>query len=722
MLALAVAVLVSAGTAALAFRVGLRRRSGAWVFSGSIALLSALIPAVALCRVLVLGSEFSIGEALAWPVLSLVVAVMVIALWGERRRLERHRASVRDASARRLRAGAQQKRVADDLRRSLGELQRELDEERQSRVRISRDRLELEQTSATLSQRLRLVGSGTNDGIWSVQLEARTAYFSPRFNEILGLPSEESVGTLDEWLDRVHADDREAVRAALETPVTEGQQRASEHRIRHAAGFDLWVRIHWAIRSDSTGRPIELAGSLSDLSERGPISVASTLPPSRDSLTGLETGARLIERLRAAMARNIREREFQFAVLYVDIDRFKRLSSGIGRAAGDKMLAIAARKLEQCLPSEHAVMRIGGDKFAVLLVGMPDLEAVTECADRLLDVIEDPIPLEKREVCMSGSIGIAWSGLGYTDPEEMIRDADTALRRAKRRGGGSSQTFDAVLRQQEQDRWQIENDLLQGVPDDQFHLVYQPIVSLASGRIHGFEALVRWTHPERGLIPPDKFIPVAEETGAIVLIGRRVLAEACRQCRQWHDRFGPDLPLSMHVNVSGSQLLHPKLVSDVAAVIRKSGVDASRLKLEITESVMMTPDDAKLLAKLKKLSVSLCVDDFGAGYSSFSYLARFPFDTLKIDKALIADMARSSECIELVRAIVVMAKALGIRLVAEGVETGAQLMKLRELGCDYAQGYFFGRPISAEEATKLIAREVEALDAPIRRVALESPL
>jgi EAL domain-containing protein (putative c-di-GMP-specific phosphodiesterase class I) len=178
----------------------------------------------------------------------------------------------------------------------------------------------------------------------------------------------------------------------------------------------------------------------------------------------------------------------------------------------------------------------------------------------------------------------------------------------------------------------------------------------------------------------------------------------------------------MHVNVSGAQLLHPKLVSDVAAVIRKSGVDASRLKLEITESVMMTPDDARLLAKLKKLSVSLCVDDFGAGYSSFSYLARFPFDTLKIDKSLIADMARSSECIELVRAIVVMAKALGIRLVAEGVETGTQLMKLRELGCDYAQGYFFGRPISADEATKLIAREVEALDAPIRRVALESPI
>ncbi|WP_228057611.1 EAL domain-containing protein [Tychonema sp. LEGE 07203] len=431
-----------------------------------------------------------------------------------------------------------------------------------------------------------------------------------------------------------------------------------------------------------------------------------------DSLTGLPNRDLFVECLGRAIVNTRRHRSYLFAVLFLDLDRFKVINDSLGHLVGDELLMAVVVRLQASLSRTDTVARVGGDDFAILARNV-DAQSAVDLADRIHQALIVPFELRGREVFVTASIGIAVGGApalaAREQPEHLLRDAHTAMYRAKALGTGRYQVFDASMHDLAVERLQLETDLRMAVKRREFLLHYQPFVSLASGRIIGFEALVRWQHPLRGLISPLKFIPVAEETGAIVPLGEWVLEEACRQLRLWEGMFDFDRPLIMSVNLSGKQFAQPDLVERIQAILVATGLSAESLKLEITESVVMDDVESAIavLKHMKSLKVKLGIDDFGTGYSSLSYLSRFPTDTLKVDKSFVGlmEFEGEGENVAIVRTIVALAHALGMDVIAEGVETATQLDRLRAIGCEYGQGYFFAKPLPSEAATALMASE-----------------
>ena len=432
-----------------------------------------------------------------------------------------------------------------------------------------------------------------------------------------------------------------------------------------------------------------------------------------DSLTGLPNRDSFVDCVGRAIANTKNRRSYLFAVLFLDLDRFKVINDSLGHLAGDELLMSVVQRLRACLGRADTVARVGGDDFAILARNI-DLGHAVDLADRIHQALILPFELRGQEVFVTASIGIAVGGESKAaalreQPEHLLRDAHTAMYRAKALGNGRYQVFNASMHDLALERLRLETDLRMAVKRREFLLHYQPFVCLATGRIIGFEALVRWQHPQRGLISPVKFIPVAEETGAIVPLGEWVLEEACRQLRLWEGMFDFDRPLIMSVNLSGKQFAQPDLVERIQAILGATGLSAQNLKLEITESVVMDDVESAIavLKQMKALNVKLGIDDFGTGYSSLSYLSRFPTDTLKVDKSFVGRMETESdgENVAIVRTIVALAHALGMDVIAEGVETAAQLAKLRAIGCEYGQGYFFAKPLPSDEATALMASE-----------------
>ncbi|WP_339384327.1 EAL domain-containing protein [Microcoleus sp. LEGE 07076] len=431
-----------------------------------------------------------------------------------------------------------------------------------------------------------------------------------------------------------------------------------------------------------------------------------------DSLTGLPNRDLFVECLGRAIANTKHHRSYLFAVLFLDLDRFKVINDSLGHLVGDELLMAVVVRLKASLSRTDTVARVGGDDFAILVRNV-DAQSAVDLADRIHQALIVPFDLRGQEVFVTASIGIAVGGepppSPREGPEHLLRDAHTAMYRAKALGTGKYQVFDASMHDLAVERLQLETDLRMAVKRREFLLHYQPFVSLASGRIIGFEALVRWQHPLRGLISPVKFIPVAEETGAIVPLGEWVLEEACRQLRLWEGMFDFDRPLIMSVNLSGKQFAQPDLVERIQAILVTTGLSAKSLKLEITESVVMDDVESAIavLKQMKALNVKLGIDDFGTGYSSLSYLSRFPTDTLKVDKSFVGlmEIEGEGENVAIVRTIVALAHALGMDVIAEGVETAAQLARLRAIGCEYGQGYFFAKPLPSEDATALMASE-----------------
>ncbi|MEG4572464.1 EAL domain-containing protein [Microcoleus sp. N3A4] len=429
-----------------------------------------------------------------------------------------------------------------------------------------------------------------------------------------------------------------------------------------------------------------------------------------DSLTGLPNRDLFVDCLGRAIANTRGRRSYLFAVLFLDLDRFKVINDSLGHLAGDELLMSVVLRLRASIGRGDTVARVGGDDFAILVRNV-DVGSAVDLADRIHQALIVPFELKGQEVFVTASIGIAIGGEPAAtvreQPEHLLRDAHTAMYRAKALGTGRYQVFNASMHALAVERLQLETDLRMALKRQEFLVHYQPFVSLASGRIIGFEALVRWQHPLRGLISPVKFIPVAEETGAIVPLGEWVLEEACRQLRLWEEMFDFDRPLIMSVNLSGKQFAQPDLVDRLKAILRATGLSAESLKLEITESVVMDDVESAIavLKQMKGLNVKLGIDDFGTGYSSLSYLSRFPTDTLKVDKSFVGRMELESEGenVAIVRTIVALAHALGMDVIAEGVETAAQLAKLRSIGCEYGQGYFFSKPLPRDEATALMA-------------------
>ncbi len=423
-----------------------------------------------------------------------------------------------------------------------------------------------------------------------------------------------------------------------------------------------------------------------------------------DALTSLPNRSFLKEKLRVAIEAAREDDKSFFAVLFLDLDRFKNINDSLGHAAGDRLLMeIAARLTEQVRPTD-TVARLGGDEFAILLEGLRDWEEATNVAERILKDVMRPYNLNNHQLYTTISIGVALSAIPYDYPEEMLRDADVAMYRAKASGKACYTVFDHEMHEQAVALLQLENDLRRAVERQEFVVYYQPIVALDTDEISGFEALIRWQHPERGFISPAEFIPLAEETGLIIEIGDWVLRESCRQLREWQDQLPAAHNLTMSVNLSCKQFTQPDLVEQVRRILWETKLSASALKLEITESSVMVNvgDAAKMLEQLRALGVKLSIDDFGTGYSCLSHLYRFPATTLKIDRSFVSRLNEGHENLAIVRTIKTLADNLGMDTTAEGIETEEQLVQLRELGCQYGQGYLLGKPAAATTAFGLI--------------------
>lgn len=425
-----------------------------------------------------------------------------------------------------------------------------------------------------------------------------------------------------------------------------------------------------------------------------------------DALTGLPNRSLLIDHLKLAIERSKLQHDHLFAVLFIDLDRFKNINDSLGHNTGDQLLVGIAARIGECLRPTDTVARLGGDEFAILLDGLEDWTVATAVAERIQNELLKPFSLNGHEVYTTASIGIRLSMDGREDAENLLRDADTAMYRAKDNGKARHELFHNTMHMRAVALLKLENDLRRAIEREEFCVYYQPIMTLETGALSGFEALVRWNHPERGLVPPDEFIPLAEETGLVIEIGAWVLREACMQLREWQVALGKD-SLSMSVNLSGKQLTQTGLIRQIENTLREAELDPTWLRLEITESVVM--ENAELatntLLQLRDLGVHLSIDDFGTGYSSLSYLHRFPVNILKIDRSFIGRMARGDENSEIVKTICTLANNLGMEVVAEGVETREQLELLRSLKCEYGQGYFFSKPITAEAATALVRED-----------------
>ena len=555
-------------------------------------------------------------------------------------------------------------------------------------------------------ERYALAARAANDGLWDWNLLTGEAYFAPRWTDMLGFAEGEIGRHVDEWFSRVHPDDLAHLRAEINAHLEgETPQFQSEYRMTHRDGGWVWLLCRGLVVRDAQGQACRMAGSQTDITARKKAEEKLRHDAHHDSLTGLPNRAVFLDRLARSVSRARRRDDYLFAVLFLDVDRFKLVNDSSGHRTGDQLLMAVARRLENALRPGDMVARHGGDEFTILLDHLRDQHDVETIVQRIERHLSGPFDICGEELVINASIGITLSSVACHDPEQMLRDADIAMYRAKARGRGRYKFFSSDMHQDIVSTLRVESDLRSAIKNEEFLAHYQPIVSFERGRISGFEALIRWRHPQRGLIPPGQFIPVAEESGLINQVGRWILREASRQMNEWHQRFASLPPLTISINLSTRQFSQPDLIERINAVLAETGLRPESLKIEITESAVMENAESavEMLNQLKALGVQLSIDDFGTGYSSFNYLHRFPIDTLKIDRSFISRMDLQPENVEIVRTIIALAHNLGMKVVAEGIETPAQMNRLRDLGCEYGQGYYLARPMDSAAAENFIA-------------------
>ena len=489
--------------------------------------------------------------------------------------------------------------------------------------------------------------------------------------------------------------------------------QVSLHREIDAARADgTPVSLDVAITAIPQADPPRLIAVVRDISERKAFEEQLRHMAFHDHLTGLPNRALFMDRVEHALAR-ANSQQTSIAVLFVDLDNFKVVNDSLGHAAGDRLLNTLSTRLRACLDPRATLARFGGDEFTILLEDVAGPGDAQEVAERLREVFRRPIGIAEREVFATASVGIAVSTPGKDTPGDLVRNADVAMYRAKANGRAGFVVFDRALDAVAVGRLELETDLRAALDRGELEVHFQPIVHLPTGRIRDMEALVRWRHPRHGLIPPDRFIPLAEETGLIIPMGMWVLETACRQLRAWRARFGSRSDVSVSVNLSARQFQHPTLVEDVRRVLEETGLEPSSLMFEITESIAMrdAAAAADILAKLKDVGVRLAIDDFGTGYSSLSYLHRFPIDVLKIDRSFISRLRNERHDVAIVEAVIALARGLNMEVTAEGIETNEQLTQLEQLGCHNGQGYYFGRPMPADSVTQVLSDYLGETDA-----------
>ncbi len=569
---------------------------------------------------------------------------------------------------------------------------------------------EVESRTAELTEseeRYALAAQAANDGLWDWNLATGRIYFSPRWRAMLGRSTSELGDGLAAWLDCVHPDDRESMRAALEAHVAGHTSHfEGEYRLRHRDGTDRWMLVRGLAVRDPAGRPTRVAGSQTDVTERKSAEEQLVHDALHDQLTGLPNRVLFLDRLANALSRTQRNADYLFAVLFLDLDRFKVINDSLGHAAGDRVLVAVGDRLARCLRPGDTVARLGGDEFAILLDDIHSVEQASEAARRIHTELAMPLDLADNEVFTTASIGIATSRTGYSKPEDVLRDADTAMYRAKNLGKARHQVFDTGMHARAMKLLLLESDLRRAVEQRSFELRFQPIVALADDALSGFESLLRWTHPTRGAVPIEEYLPLAEETGLIAPLGWWVLEEACRRLVEWTRSHPWIAGITMSVNLSARQLAQSELAERVERALAISGLAPARLRLEVTESAIIdhTEIASGTLAALKRLGVGLDLDDFGTGYSSLSYLHRLPIDRVKIDRSFVRGMLEAADSMEIVRAIVGLAHGLGLEVVAEGIEDAAQAATLRSLDCPLGQGFYFAPALSESDVRSRLAR------------------
>ncbi len=555
--------------------------------------------------------------------------------------------------------------------------------------------------------RFLLATGGLGDGIWDLDLTTETIHFSDRWKRMLGYEPGEFEDTLEAWLSRVHGDDLNRLRAVIDAGIA-GEITVIEQRYRMQTkdGRYRWMLARGEVVADDERKAVRVVGRQTDVDQEDETREAVRSSGLQDPLTHLPNRAVLMDRLRHAFARAERDREQGFAVLFFDLDRFKNVNDSLGHLTGDHLLRAISHRVEKACRPGDTVARFGGDEFVILVEDIKDIRGATVAAERIQEEFRVPFDLDGTEVFATISIGIALWNPEYKRPEDILRDSDTAMYRAKSMGRNSFAVFDDAMHKNVVATLRLENDLRRALARKEFRVFYQPIIAVDDGSIAGFEALVRWQHPERGLLMPGAFISVAEEMGAIIQLDRWVAEEACKQLRVWHQKFRAHSKVTMSVNLSTTQLMRPDVVAGIDLILRNSGLYGSSLKLEVTESVLMENAQyaSAVLDQLKALKIAISIDDFGTGYSSLAYLRRFPIDTLKIDYSFVSRMLEDEESSEIVRTIITLAKNLGKDTVAEGVETRSQFQALVDLDVNMIQGYFVAPPLPKEVAESLLER------------------
>ena len=553
-------------------------------------------------------------------------------------------------------------------------------------------------------ERLALAAEGANDGLWEWDLRRQELYLSARWKAMVGLSGRAGIHKPEEWFGRVHPDDMAALKQALEGHLSGATAHfQNEHRLRHQDGtYRPFLCRGLGVRA--TGRKsVRMAGSLTDTTERAMAQERLNRAGFLDPLTGLCNRSLFVEGLgrRLEDYKNRRGGD-RFAVLYLDLDRFKVVNDSLGHMVGDELLVAASRRLEGCLRLGDSIARLGGDEFAILLNGLTDEQQANVTAFRIQEALRAPFSIGGREVFTSASIGIALGVAQYANPEDIMRDADTAMYHAKAHGKARHELFDADMHARARDRLGLENDLRHAVNSNDFEVHYQPIVSLASGMCVGFESLVRWKRDGK-VVSPGTFIPIAEELGVIEPLGTWVLQEACRTFADWQRRF-PEAGLDcITVNVSSRQLMQQNFLQLVEQAVDKAGLRPCDLRIEITETALMDSPHiaADVLRELRDFGVKIYLDDFGTGYSSLSHLHKLPVDALKIDRSFVRSLLLPDRP-AIVESILALARTLNTSVVAEGIESDVQARELERLGCTHAQGYFFSRPLSMQSAEELL--------------------
>jgi len=573
-------------------------------------------------------------------------------------------------------------------------------------VRDITERKEAERALRASEERYALAARGANDGLWDWNLEDNTIYFSPRFKAMLGYRDDEITDSPEEWMNRIHRDDVDQFCDDIDSHLS-GRTVTfqSEYRIRRKSGEILRMLARGVSVRHEDGTPYRMAGSQSDITDRKQAEERLIHDALHDAMTGLPNRTLLLDRLGQALARIKRNPESRFALAVFNLDRFRMVNESLGHGAGDDLLIAVSRRLENQIDIGDTLARLGADDFAILMEVTPNEKTARATVARIKKTIAQPFRLSGREVFTSASVGIVMGEPDYLTSADLLRDAELAMARAKRDGKGRTETFYTTLRHEAVGLMEAETDLRKAIEQERVVPYYQPIIALNTGRVVGFEALARIEHPQRGVIPPAEFIPIAEETGLIVPMCEQMMSLACAQTAAWQEMFDLEGKLNVSVNLSARNLADENLFGMLEQVLADSRLSPGSLHVEITESLIMSNPELmeQTLERLKTLDLCLALDDFGTGYSSLSYLQRFPLDTLKIDRSFVARMVSEARDQELVRIIVMLAHTLGLEVVAEGVETAGHAEALRALNCEFAQGFHYAAPVPAAEAGDLLS-------------------